>query len=117
MVIVMSVSRYELKRVLADLKGKFSESKLKRATRRVNDVQQVSIGTWNVIGNPKLGDQYSFYTIDYLQLSNTYSCTCQNHGYGEHRSICTHIIAVIIWRRLQKEETGKFIPDPKGIEI
>jgi hypothetical protein len=111
----MGVSRYELKKVLVDLKDKFGESKLKRAARRLDDVTVLGADTWSVVGNPKLGDQYSDYVVDFD--GHGYTCTCQDHGYGEYRSICTHIVAVIIWRRLQRETTGKFVPNPGGMAV
>jgi hypothetical protein len=62
-------------------------------------VHQVSQGVWRVDGIPALGDTYPSYFVTFRE--GRYECTCFSHTYGYSRRarICTHIAAVMLYRR------------------
>lgn len=85
-----------------DLRGKFSDSAMSRARKRVGDVRPTLNNTWTVVGNKKMGDVYDAYYVEFN--APKYHCSCYEHGNGDVRArkICSHVLAVILWRK----ETG-----------
>jgi len=58
--------------------------------------------SWTVDGVPALGDSYALYTV--WMEGGRYTCTCFSHSYGYVRRarICTHIAAVMFFRRQRR---------------
>lgn len=82
------------------LEDKVRSTLLDRARKRQIAFQQGS-GGWLVLGDPRLGDAYPSYRVD--EDGNGYHrCSCQAHVGGQYRRTCSHILAVILWKR----ETG-----------
>jgi len=80
----------------------FRQSIVERGLKRVDDVVADDDNKWLLTGRPKLGDNFPLYTV---RLGNGhYSCSCFGHEYGEtrQRRVCSHIIAIIVARRLNK---------------
>ncbi len=92
-------------------KSKFRKTLVSRAEKR--EVIKKSHNRWWVIGNPKLNDYYPKYDVVYLPGQNIYTCSCAEHYYGEARArrICSHVLAVILWRR--KNNDYNTIPSPQ----
>jgi len=97
-----------LVQVLKELRVLFpkkSESWFKRSAVRALFVVKKSDNWWLVPGFLSLGDEYSVYTVVYDKMNGKYVCDCFYHFYGDIRKakICTHIGAVMIYRRLQRK--------------
>jgi Rad3-related DNA helicase len=67
----------------------------KRAKKRSGI--QVTATTFRVFGDPKLSDAYDTYEVE-LE-GHQYHCSCQDHGYGEYRKMCSHSAYVVLARR------------------
>lgn len=97
-----------LEKIKAELKAKsgFRASILDRGEKRVRDVAQVANDQWEVMGRPELGDEFESYTVTlvrdpFTQSGWRYLCSCYEHrsGRGRRRKLCSHALAVILWRR------------------
>ncbi len=60
---------------------------------------------WIVKGLPELGDKYTTYEV-FRKDEKYYACTCRIHLWGHARTICTHIGAVMLYRKIRKVEPG-----------
>ncbi|RLF17752.1 MAG: hypothetical protein DRN06_03230 [Thermoprotei archaeon] len=107
---IFSIKRYRGDDVdvktLRKARGK-SESWYIRAVTRMFFVKQVRELAWRVKGLPELGDEYDEYLVTFSKDRNRYVCSCYSHGKPEWRKarekkICTHIAAVILYRRVLK---------------
>lgn len=101
----VSINRV-LKVAIAILREEFqnkSRSWLIRAIIRFFFVTQKSSDEWVVKGIPDLGDLYSFYRVRFSSKRKKYECSCFNTAFGNFRRkrICTHIAAVIIYRKVK----------------
>lgn len=82
-------------------KAKFRPSLVARAEKR-----EVSAGfrdgEWIVEGSDRLGDQYDRYEV--MLDGQRYVCSCYTHMGGDHRRyrICSHVLAVILWRKKER---------------
>jgi len=78
-----------------------SDSWILRAIVRAFHVQEIGNNRWLVKGIEKFGDQYGVYRVTYYETSKKYACTCFQTTYGHvrKRKICTHIAAVMLYRR------------------
>ena len=100
-----------------DPEEKFRASLVSRARKRI--VTPIGGNTWRVAGDPKLGDTYPVYKV--TLNGKRYSCSCYAHYYGESRAnkVCSHVLAVIMYRRNNrpgpgvKPEPEPAIPDPR----
>lgn len=65
-------------------------------------------GIWVLPGIPEFGDAYREYTVAFRE--GAYSCSCYTSLWGDsrERAICSHVMAVIIARRLG------LVPGPAG---
>jgi hypothetical protein len=70
--------------------------------KRVDDVIDAGDNKWIVTGHVELGDNFPIYTV--TLDGNSYSCTCYSHAWGgsRERRLCSHAIAVIAARRLNR---------------
>lgn len=100
------INTEKLTQITNELKNKFRSSLVDRAKERVTKVVQHRDDLWEVEADPKLGDKFGSYWVAFDQASHKYECDCFNTLYGESRRhrICSHIVAVIIWRRLNRRE-------------
>lgn len=75
-----------------------------RAGRPVADWRKKD--AWVIPGLSSLGDQYPEYIVTLDQ--GRYSCTCWGHGGGSvrRRKICSHVVAVMIQRRVERGEAA-----------
>ena len=78
-----------------------TDSWIYRAIVRAFYVQEIGNNRWMVKGIERFGDLYGIYRVTYYESSKKYSCTCFQTMYGNirRRKICTHIAAVMIYRR------------------
>jgi hypothetical protein len=93
-----------LKDAVSFLRKRFkskSESWILRAIVRAFYVQEIGNNRWLVRGIEEFGDQYGVYRVTYYEVSKKYACTCFQTRYGHvrKRRICTHIAAVMLYRR------------------
>ncbi len=97
-----------LARALAELRAEFpgkSPSWFARAATRVLlGVRKVREGCWLVRGSALLGDSYPVYAVSFHPEERRYYCTCASHFGGDRRKIgiCTHVAAVMVYRRLAR---------------
>ncbi|WP_069806907.1 hypothetical protein [Vulcanisaeta thermophila] len=79
-----------------------SRSWIRRALRRLPRVRPHPRlpNVWIVEGDPSLGDRYPTYVVR-LRPDGRYACSCFETPWGMRRKseICTHIAAVMLWRR------------------
>jgi len=93
--------------VLKELRETFpgkSSSWFQRAALRALTVRKVADNVWVVSGFYSLGDNYTRYAVRYDAKEKKYTCDCFLHFMGRVREykICTHIAAVIIYRKMQR---------------
>jgi len=91
---------------LDEVRSKFpgkSDSWYVRAVLRIlSGVKMVRKDHWIVPGSHVLGDYYPYYNV-VLCSDGKYVCDCHVHAYGYVRKsrICTHIAAVMVYRRVK----------------
>ena len=99
-----------LVQVLRELKNLFdkkSDSWFQRSAVRALFVIKKTENWWLLPGFKNLGDKYAIYAVVYDAREKKYYCDCFWHYLGKIRQIkiCTHIGAVIVYRRLQRRIT------------
>ena len=77
----------------------------KRAEKRT--VEQIGERAWQVLGSSKLSDAYPEYIITLPTGATKYDCTCYGHGMGDvrRRKMCSHVLAVVLWRKKPENVT------------
>jgi hypothetical protein len=77
---------------------------IKRTLMRLGDVREAGDGLYVVYGRRELGDWKSLYQVWYSEREGRWYCTCftSAFGYRRRREICTHIAAVMLYRRYRK---------------
>lgn len=88
--------------------ARFKPTLVKRAKRRLESITILSDQAWEVSGDPKLGDQYPEYLVTLPPGDRTYTCSCHSHFHGgtRQKKMCSHVLAVILWRREQRVTPG-----------
>jgi len=86
-----------------DFPGK-SYSWIKRALMRLGDVREVRENLYAVYGRRELGDWKPLYQVWFSEREGRWLCTCYASAFGFRRrkEICTHIAAVMLYRRYRK---------------
>jgi hypothetical protein len=86
-----------------DFPGK-SRSWIKRALLRLGDVREVRENLYLVYGRRELGDWKPLYQVWFSEREGRWLCTCYLSAFGFRRrcEICTHIAAVMLYRRYKK---------------
>jgi len=86
-----------------DFPGK-SYSWVKRALMRLGDVREVRENLYLVYGRRELGDWKPLYQVWFSEREGRWFCTCYLSAFGfrRRREICTHIAAVMLYRRYRK---------------
>lgn len=71
---------------------------------------------WKLPGLPAYDDHYDSYLVS-VHPSGHYVCTCWEHRGGEkrRRKICSHIVAVAIWRRARHAATVREVHDEADV--
>jgi ATP-dependent DNA helicase DinG len=74
-----------------------------RARKRV--VEWGGGDSWVIAGDHKLGDTYDEYIVHLV--GRKYHCSCYDTAHGETRArrLCSHVLAVLLWRREHPERT------------
>lgn len=90
-----------VEKLKADFPGK-SYSWIKRAVLRLGDVKEVRDGLYLVEGRRELGDWKPLYQVWFSQ--GRWYCTCYFTAFGlrRRRDICTHVAAVMLYRRYKR---------------
>ena len=101
---------------------RFRPSLVERARKR--EVIGETGPVWIVRGDPSLGDSYPNYTVREVD-EHTHRCSCQKHPGGQYRSMCSHLLAVLLKRAempperpnalRQGEETNGRLTDEPGV--
>jgi hypothetical protein len=81
-----------------------SRSWIKRALLRLGDVREVRENLYLVQGRRELGDWKPLYQVWFSEKEGRWFCTCYLSAFGfrRRREICTHIAAVMLYRRYRK---------------
>jgi len=71
---------------------------------RLGDVREVRENLYAVYGRRELGDWKLLYQVWYSEREGRWYCTCHASAFGfrRRREICTHIAAVLLYRRYRK---------------
>jgi hypothetical protein len=96
-----------LRRAVESLRENFpgkSYSWIKRALLRLGDVREVRENLYLVYGRRELGDWKPLYQVWFSEREGRWLCTCYLSAFGfrRRREICTHIAAVMLYRRYRK---------------
>ena len=77
---------------------------IKRTIMRLGDVREAGDGLYVVYGRRELGDWRQMYQVWYSEREGRWYCTCFTSAFGfrRRREICTHIAAVMLYRRYRK---------------
>jgi hypothetical protein len=77
---------------------------IKRTLMRLGDVREAGEGLYVVYGRRELGDWKHMYQVWYSEREGRWYCTCftSAFGYRRRREICTHVAAVMLYRRYRK---------------
>ncbi|MEM4438214.1 MAG: SWIM zinc finger family protein, partial [Pyrobaculum sp.] len=86
-----------------DFPGK-SRSWIRRAIMRLGDVKELKSGLYLVEGRRELGDWKPLYQVWFSEREGKWYCTCYftTFGFIRQRDICTHVAAVLLYRRYKK---------------
>ena len=81
-----------------------SRNWIKRTLMRLGDVREAGGGLYVVYGRRELGDWKSLYQVWYSEGEGRWHCTCftSAFGYRRRREICTHVAAVMLYRRYRE---------------
>ncbi|MGC9119642.1 MAG: hypothetical protein ACP5I3_11765 [Thermoproteus sp.] len=95
-----------LDRAVESLRADFpkaSPSWIRRAVLRLGDVSE-GPGYYVVKGRPELGDRRPQYHVWWSSAEGRWLCTCYYTQFGlrRRRDICTHVAAVLLFRRYKK---------------
>ena len=95
--------REAVERLRQDFPGK-SRSWIRRAIMRLGDVRELKSGLYLVEGRRELGDWKPLYQVWYSEREGRWYCTCyfSQFGFARQRDICTHVAAVLLYRRYKK---------------
>ncbi len=95
--------RRAVESLLSAFPGK-SRSWIRRALLRLGDVREVRENLYLVYGRRELGDWKPLYQVWYSEREGRWYCTCYASAFGlrRRREICTHIAAVMLYRRHRK---------------
>ena len=95
--------REAVERLRADFPGK-SRSWIRRAILRLGDVRELKSGLYIVEGRRELGDWKPLYQVWFSEKEGRWYCTCyfSTFGFARQRDICTHVAAVLLYRRYKK---------------
>jgi len=96
-----------LRRAVESLSSTFpgkSRSWIRRAILRLGDVKEVRENLYLVQGRRELGDWKPLYQVWFSEREGRWYCTCYASAFGFRRrkEICTHIAAVMLYRRYRK---------------
>jgi len=96
-----------LRRAVESLSNTFpgkSRSWIRRALLRLGDVREVRENLYLVQGRRELGDWKPLYQVWFSEREGRWYCTCYASAFGFRRrkEICTHIAAVMLYRRYRK---------------
>jgi SWIM zinc finger. len=96
-----------LRRAVESLSSTFpgkSRSWIRRALMRLGDVEEVRENLYVVYGRRELGDWKQMYQVWYSEREGRWYCTCFTSAFGYRRSreICTHVAAVMLYRRYRR---------------
>jgi hypothetical protein len=96
-----------LRRAVESLSSTFpgkSRSWIRRALLRLGDVREVRENLYLVQGRRELGDWKPLYQVWFSEREGRWYCTCYASAFGFRRrkEICTHIAAVMLYRRYRK---------------
>ncbi len=99
--------RDPLRRAVESLSSTFpgkSRSWIRRAILRLGDVKEVRENLYLVYGRQELGDWKLLYQVWFSEREGRWYCTCYASAFGfrRRREICTHIAAVMLYRRYRK---------------
>jgi len=77
---------------------------IKRTLMRLGDVREAGDDLYVVYGRRELGDWKPLYQVWYSKREGRWYCTCFTSAFGfrRRREICTHIAAVMLYRRYRK---------------
>jgi hypothetical protein len=77
---------------------------IKRTLMRLGDVREAGDGLYVVYGRRELGDWRQMYQVWYSEREGRWYCTCFTSAFGfrRRREICTHVAAVMLYRRYRK---------------
>ena len=86
-----------------DFPGK-SRSWIRRAILRLGDGREVRENLYLIQGRRELGDWKPLYQVWFSEREGRWLCTCYASAFGFRRrkEICTHIAAVMLYRRYRK---------------
>ncbi len=95
--------RRAVESLLSAFPGK-SRSWIRRALLRLGDVKEVRENLYLVYGRRELGDWSQMYQVWYSEREGRWHCTCYVSAFGfrRRREICTHVAAVMLYRRYKK---------------
>jgi len=81
-----------------------SRSWIRRAILRLGDVKEVRENLYLVQSRRELGDWKPLYQVWFSEREGRWFCTCYLSAFGfrRRREICTHIAAVMLYRRYRK---------------
>lgn len=94
-----------------DSRSKPTTGMAKIARKRLADVSHVGAETFRVAGNAKLSDKYPSYDVTVGESGNR--CSCQDHPGGQYRPMCSHKLAVLMWRK--QNDYGTTQPKPSTL--
>ncbi|RFA94574.1 hypothetical protein [Pyrobaculum aerophilum] len=95
--------RDAIEKLKQDFPGK-SRSWIKRAIMRLGDVRELKFGLYLVEGRRELCDWKPLYQVWYSERGGRWYCTCyfSTFGFARQRDVCTHVAAVMLYRRYKK---------------
>lgn len=92
-----------IEKLKAEFPGK-SHSWIKRSLLRLGDVREVREDLYLVEGRRELGDWKPLYQVWFSEGDRRWYCTCYFSVFGlrRKRDICTHVAAVLLYRRYKR---------------
>lgn len=101
------------------VEGKFKATLVARAKKREVMPDEDFHNIWLVLGNAKLGDSFPHYEVKFDSETRKYVCDCYltQHGESRARKVCSHVLAVILYRKDHKPEAKSERSDIPGGDL
>lgn len=104
---------------IEELREKFRDSIVDRGmTRYERNAVDGSGEVWTVEGDDTLKDSRSQYTVTFSTERGKYHCDCYDTQYGQSREnkVCSHSLAVMIYRRMERVKDDLDLGEDEGPE-
>lgn len=94
---------------------RLSPSLAARGVKRFKDLRQETPSSWVIAGNTRLNDTHTAYRVTIEDEQYECSCFALTHGDTRRRKGCSHVAAVVLWRKREAALAKMREPEPEPV--